>query len=53
MNSQAETDDLPFRVLSLDGGGAKGFYSLGALHEIEALAGRPLCEAFDLVFGNR
>lgn len=44
--------DAPFRVLSLDGGGAKGFYSLGALRGIEALAGRPLHEAFHLVFGT-
>lgn len=42
----------PFRILSLDGGGAKGFYSLGVLHEIEAMAGAPLCEEFDLVFGT-
>src|SRR6266576_799070 len=28
-----------YRVLSLDGGGAKGFYTLGALKEIEALVG--------------
>lgn len=41
-----------FRVLSLDGGGAKGFYTLGALKGIEAMAGRPLHEAFDLVFGT-
>lgn len=41
-----------FRILSLDGGGAKGFYTLGVLKEIEALAGRPLHEAFDLVFGT-
>src|SRR5689334_4581174 len=26
----------PFRVLSLDGGGAKGFYTLGILREMEA-----------------
>jgi len=42
----------PFRILSLDGGGAKGFYSLGVLREVEAAAGKPLCEAFDLVFGT-
>jgi patatin-like phospholipase/acyl hydrolase len=42
----------PFRVLSLDGGGAKGFYTLGVLKEIEAMVGRPLCECFDLVFGT-
>jgi patatin-like phospholipase/acyl hydrolase len=40
------------RVLSLDGGGAKGFYTLGVLREIEALIGRPLCEHFDVVFGT-
>lgn len=41
-----------FRVLSLDGGGAKGFYSLGALKEIEALAECRLCEKFDLIYGT-
>ena len=41
-----------FRILSLDGGGAKGFYTLGALRGIEAMAGKPLHEAFDLVFGT-
>lgn len=40
------------RILSLDGGGAKGFYTLGVLKEIEAMVGRPLCERFDLVFGT-
>lgn len=52
MNSQAGTPDAPFRLLSLDGGGAKGFYSLGVLREVEAVAGKPLCEVFDLVFGT-
>nr|MBO1963876.1 patatin-like phospholipase family protein [Sinorhizobium medicae] len=42
----------PFRILSLDGGGAKGFYSLGVLREIEGLIGKPLHEGFDLVFGT-
>lgn len=42
----------PFRILSLDGGGAKGFYTLGVLREIEAATGMPLCETFDLVFGT-
>lgn len=40
------------RILSLDGGGAKGFYTLGVLKEIEAMAGQPLCECFDLIFGT-
>lgn len=40
------------RVLTLDGGGAKGFYTLGVLKEIEAMAGCPLYQKFDLVFGT-
>lgn len=40
------------RVLTLDGGGAKGFYTLGVLKEIEAMVGCPLHEKFDLVFGT-
>jgi uncharacterized protein len=53
------TSDLPpplakptCRILSLDGGGAKGFYSLGILREIEGLTGKPLAESFDLIFGT-
>ena len=43
----------PCRVLSLDGGGAKGFYTLGILNQIEGmLGGKPLCEHFDLIFGT-
>ncbi len=41
-----------FRVLCLDGGGAKGFYTLGVLREVEAMVGRPLWECFDLIFGT-
>lgn len=40
------------RVLTLDGGGAKGFYTLGVLKEIEAMIGCPLHQKFDLVFGT-
>ncbi|MES2844243.1 MAG: patatin-like phospholipase family protein [Pseudomonadota bacterium] len=39
-------------VLSLDGGGAKGFYTLGVLREVEALVGRPLSKHFDLIYGT-
>lgn len=42
----------PLRVLTLDGGGAKGFYTLGVLTEIEAMVKRPLYQQFDLVFGT-
>ena len=40
------------RILSLDGGGAKGFYTLGVLKEIEAMLGYPLYRRFDLIFGT-
>lgn len=40
------------RILSLDGGGAKGFYTLGVLKEIEAMLGCPLSERFNLVYGT-
>jgi uncharacterized protein len=40
------------RVLSLDGGGAKGFYTIGILSELEAMMGAPLCEHFALIFGT-
>lgn len=44
--------DETCRVLALDGGGAKGFYTLGVLKEIEAMLGCPLYKRFDLVFGT-
>lgn len=42
----------PYRVLTLDGGGAKGFYTLGVLREIEGLVRARLHEKFDLIFGT-
>jgi predicted acylesterase/phospholipase RssA len=42
----------PFRILSLDGGGAKGFYTLGVLRELEAMLPNPLHVHFDLVYGT-
>ncbi|MBI5313465.1 MAG: patatin-like phospholipase family protein [Methylocystis sp.] len=56
-NTTADDGHLPqenklCRILSLDGGGAKGFYTLGVLKEIEGMIDRPLCECFDLVFGT-
>lgn len=48
-------NELPstlFHVLSLDGGGAKGFYTLGVLKEIEAMLGESLHQRFDLIFGT-
>lgn len=40
------------RILSLDGGGAKGFYTLGVLKEIEGMLKCPLYKRFDLIFGT-
>lgn len=40
------------RILTLDGGGAKGFYTLGVLQEMEQAAGKPLCEVFQLIYGT-
>lgn len=51
MASSKRTDDT-CRILTLDGGGAKGFYTLGVLRELEALLGKPLYESFDLIFGT-
>jgi predicted acylesterase/phospholipase RssA len=55
MESETPLNDVgsgPLRVLSLDGGGAKGFYTLGILDEIERNFGRPLHTCFDLIFGT-
>lgn len=41
-----------FRILCLDGGGAKGFYTLGVLTEIEAAIGCPLYKCFDCIYGT-
>lgn len=53
MSTVSATDSSSvFRILCLDGGGAKGFYTLGILREIEAAAGRPLGDFFDAVYGT-
>lgn len=46
------TANRSFQILSLDGGGAKGFYSLGILKQVEATLKAPLCNRFDLIFGT-
>jgi predicted acylesterase/phospholipase RssA len=40
------------RILALDGGGAKGFYTLGVLKEIEAMLNCHLYQRFDIIFGT-
>jgi len=55
MNRAPQTEGCPgslCRVLCLDGGGSKGFYTLGVLKEIECLLQSPLHKSFDLVFGT-
>ena len=51
LTNEPKPDGL-IRILSLDGGGAKGFYTLGVLKEIESMVGCPLYKRFDLVFGT-
>ena len=41
-----------FNILCLDGGGAKGFYSLGFLRELEAALGVPLASHFHAIYGT-
>ncbi len=41
-----------FNILCLDGGGAKGFYSIGFLRELEALVGKPLSSHFHAIYGT-
>lgn len=41
-----------FKILSLNGGGSKGVYTLGVLNELEKSLGSPLCEHFDLIYGT-
>lgn len=51
LTSEYESDGI-CRILSLDGGGAKGFYTLGVLREIEGMLNCPLYKRFDLIFGT-
>lgn len=41
-----------YHILSLDGGGSKGIYSLGVLNELEAQLGIPLYQKFRLIYGT-
>lgn len=41
-----------FNILCLDGGGAKGFYSLGFLRELEAALDVPLASHFHAIYGT-
>ncbi len=41
-----------FKILTLNGGGSKGIYTLGVLNEVEKLLGSPLHSHFDLIYGT-
>ncbi len=51
LSTEYQSDGL-YRILALDGGGAKGFYTLGVLKEIEGMLKCPLYTRFDLIFGT-
>ena len=40
------------RILTLDGGGSKGVYTLGVLSELEQAFGCRIYEKFDLIYGT-
>lgn len=40
------------RILCMDGGGMKGLVMVAMLKELEARAGRPIAELFDLIAGT-
>lgn len=43
--------EKPFRILALDGGGAKGIFTVGVLSALEEAKQRSLWECFDLIYG--
>lgn len=51
LTTEYQRDDK-LRILSLDGGGSKGFYTLGVLREIERMLNCPLYKRFNLIFGT-
>jgi predicted patatin/cPLA2 family phospholipase len=53
MDQDPKSAEKRCKILSLDGGGAKGFYTLGVLKQLEALlGGKPLSQEFDLIYGT-
>ena len=49
---RSKVGDDKCRILALDGGGAKGFYTLGVLKQLEVMLQAPLHERFDYVYGT-
>jgi uncharacterized protein len=53
MQKEPQAANPTRRILTLDGGGAKGSYSIGVLRQLEALlGGQPLATKFDLIYGT-
>jgi predicted acylesterase/phospholipase RssA len=52
MSEPSYESKFRYRILSLDGGGSTGIYTLGVLSELELALGRPLHEHFDLIYGT-
>ena len=53
MQTEPKASTSLCRILTLDGGGAKGFYTIGVLRQLEALlGGQPLATKFDLIYGT-
>ena len=50
--TDSKDQTINHRVLSLDGGGAKGVYTLGFLSRLEKDIGKPIHEHFDLIYGT-
>jgi uncharacterized protein len=44
--------EQPYFILSIDGGGSKGAYTVGVLHELERYWGVPLWTRFDMIVGT-
>ena len=43
---------MAFRILTLDGGGSRGVYTLGVLNEVESELGSPLHQPIASVMAN-
>lgn len=49
---KGSTEAAVLNILSLDGGGSKGVYTLGVLQEVEARLGGVLADHFGLIYGT-
>ena len=52
LRQREESHDRPLRILSVDGGGAKGLNAIIVLKALERECGQPLNEMFDYIAGT-